>query len=235
MLLKRMRKALTRLWVVITDRHLTVTRFRDLLRIPDPKKLGWNDRNALPMRFCGYPDEDAKTWEDYDEYIKKHYPIRYFLGFTVANHISYKFYKYGRKFYELKCRFIPSMQFHVLRLKGVDPTLKHYTYGYLTPGYQMELAVWACLRNFVENGDHYDPEVMWSDEEVRKEPWYLPRKHAYDEATLLYKWITVDKKIEFDELNKLPHKERWIAEEEFSKKNREMLKRVIDIQDYLED
>lgn len=131
---------------------------RDLLRIPTPVDLGWSKHNALGMRELT-PYQEGKTWEDWQEHIKEHYPIRYFLAAVLPLWVKlWLIWPVGRARDWLLDHCIPSRRYHLFDLRGIDP-LSNYRHGYIDPCTVFWLAGWgSLLRWHKEDGQHLNPE-----------------------------------------------------------------------------
>lgn len=165
--------------------------FFGLLKLPSPKELGWSEHNALGCRDLT-PFQEGKTWEDWDEYVKGKYPVRYWLVEELPKYFWPVRRKVKDAWYWVKCHTLPSHRWHKLDLRGVDP-LSNYTHGYVDPCEVMKLAAWAALRSYVEKElDHerylYEGDAGYTDEELGEE-WYKEQKRCrYDEPMALYKY-----------------------------------------------
>lgn len=160
---------------------------RNFFHLPNPVELGWSKYNALGSREFT-PFQEGKTWEDWEEYVKDRYPIRFFLLKTLPRFFSPVKWKFEKMWYRLQCHILPSYKFHILDFRGVDP-LSNYTHGYMDPCTIINLAAWAALRIHVEKEKPADPSSWFSAEEMNEEP-YLGQKSIYDETMALYKWWT---------------------------------------------
>lgn len=160
-------------------------KLRKFFRLPGPKELGWSDHDALGSRHFT-PFQEGKTWEDWEEHVRKEYPVRFFLSETLPNFFRPVGWKAGRVWYWIKCHVLPSHRFHLLDFRGVDP-LHEYTHGYMDPCTVVWLAAWAALRSYVEKEEPTDPASWASPEELAEEP-LKDQKARYDEAIELHRW-----------------------------------------------
>src|SRR5579863_10256158 len=144
-----------------------------IFRLPTPSELGLckdTEHNALPMRFL--TSDAGPTWEDWQEIVKKNYPIRYFLAEELVPWIRQKYRKYVTDpIYWIKCHLLPKHRYHLLDLR--QPKSKHegrpYRYGWIDSDTQMLYALFNILNNFVkhEMPHWYCP----SEEEVASAPY----------------------------------------------------------------
>jgi hypothetical protein len=169
-----------------------------LFHLPSPKELGWSEHDGLAMRAF-QPFTQEKTWEDWEEHVKKHHPVKYFLLRGVGGYISTRAYRLKQSWYQFTCRILPSRRFHVLKLSNIDP-VESYSIGYLDPCDQMYLAVWACFIRYVEKCKPEDPATYLTAEELAAEPRI---KAEYDETMRLYKWFTVGQVLEYEAVEEL--------------------------------
>jgi len=117
---------------------------RHWLVLPSPIDLGWSESDALGLRQFD-PYHEGKTWEDWTDHVKQHYPVRYFLLEVVPRWFRSWVVWPSRRIYELILdHLLPSRRYHQLDLRGVDP-LSVYRHGYLDPCDVFWLAGWASL------------------------------------------------------------------------------------------
>lgn len=208
---------------------------RKFVGLPTTKDLGW--RSALPMREFMSEGDEGPTWEDYFDVLKDKYPIRYFIFHTLYNKLHYKLYALGMRWYHFKCRVLPSHQWHKLNLVGVDPEMWGYKGGYLEPGQQMELAMWACLKRFAQDMDNPDEVYAdMSEEDRAADTYYVSSKELYKEVATLYEWLMFDKKRLRTKIWEMKDvTARWEAEQRLEAKNMEMLVRLLAIKDKMWD
>lgn len=181
---------------------MSVRWFKRLFRIPGPKELGWSQSGALPSRYWSFSDEsEEKTWDDWEEWAQREYPIRYFLRYTLGDALKSWAYRVGHAWYRAKCAILPSHHYHLVDLRGVDP-LSDYTYGYRDPCSVMYLAAWAALRQYVEQEEPQDPASWASPEQLAEEP-LRTQKEKYDEAMALHRWWTVERRAEQEKEHEL--------------------------------
>jgi hypothetical protein len=138
--------------------------------------------------------EGERTWEDYDEFLSKKFPVRYFLFRTVPSFVRISVAQVKGAIYWLKCHTLPSHKFHILDLRKADPT-DQYNHGYIDPRDALEKACWLVLQNYISENPT-DPAMWWSAEEIASNPSLKESKRLYDEVNHLYYWWTVTR---FDE------------------------------------
>ena len=159
-------------------------------RLPTPKELGMSDSNALGLRVMT-PFQDGPTWEDWDEKVKKEYPLRWWMNKAssrVINFIEHKFSQVLDAWYWIKCHTLKSFEFHKIDLRGVDP-VNPYSFGYIDPDEAMLTACFAILRIYVEQCCPHDPEPPTESEEEQGVGDIIRKnKENYDEAMFLYDW-----------------------------------------------
>lgn len=218
------------------------------IALPTPKELGWTEYNGLGLRELT-PFQEGKTWEDWDEYCKKHHPVKFFIKERIPAKFSKLTFYVGNVITWVKCHTLKKHRWHLLDLRGVD-TLSEYTHGYLDPTGAMELAVWACLRRYIEEDKPENPDHLEYTEEEKAEQWYKDQKHGkYTEPRALYHyWMyeRVSDKEDCDRLysiykNSTSDREKYYkAGEEWRKacdaiesREQEMFMRVCKIREYL--
>lgn len=230
------------------------TWFRLLLtkwaRLPTPKELGWTKYNGLGLRELT-PYQEGKTWEDWDEYCQKLYPIRFFLSQTLPPKFDNLCFYLDKVSTWIKCHLLKKHRWHLLDLRGVDP-LSEYTHGYMDPTGTMELAVWACLRRYIEQDQPANPDHVDSGftDEDKNQKWYKDQKHnSYTEPHALYHyWMheRVSAREECDRLysiykNSTKDREKYKQAgeawrkcfDEIESREQEMFMRVCQIREYL--
>lgn len=219
--------------------------FRKLFRLPTPKELGWSDSNALESReFSDEPQ--GKTWEDWDEYVKEHYPVRYFLAETLADFIKYNIWwkvskPVGKFWYWLKCHTLPSYRFHFLDMRQPD-----WRYGWRDVPEKMLCAIFNLLGEYLNKEGVHDLTQWYSRDDINKDPGMKQQQDAIDEARMIYRWWTIGRGEEQKAIQDMLHKwhdakkgkdpqqsEYWgalkLMEEGFETKTDEMIARVMKI------
>jgi len=169
-------------------------KIRKLLEVPGPQALGMSDCDALGCRRLT-PFQEGPTWEDWDERVKREYPVRYFLSERVGKWLSLQASFAGHRFRRFKSRWI--YRDHLVDLRGVD-NLWPYEYDHLLPSAVMWLASWKALMLYIEQEKPKDPALRGFTDEDKAEPWYAEDKARYDEAQALYRYWTVERKAEHE-------------------------------------
>ncbi len=152
--------------------------------------------NSMGMRDFASPGQ--KTWEDYEDYLKLTYPVRFFLAYTVRDFVRYKLWlQITRPFkdvwYWLKCHTLPSYCFHMIDIRD-----KEYRYGYQDTDHRMMLAMMSLLTYYIEVEEPYCPELH----DVYEENWdegrgIMKRQRSnYLEAKEIYNWWHWERKAE---------------------------------------
>lgn len=228
---------------------------RKLFKLPGPKELGWSDSNALEMReFSDEPQ--GKTWEDWYEYCKEQYPVKYFLSETLIKFIKYKLWfpikiPVGSAWYWFISHTIPSRRYHMLDLRqfcGKNEISNHdcYRYGWSDVPEKMLYAIFNLLGEFLNKESVIDLTKWYSQEEISKDYGMKRQQDALDEARMIYRWWLVGRKQarkEIDDIrtewydarkNKDPKKEEYWdlarkLEEEFENTTDDMIARVMKI------
>lgn len=182
-----------------------------ILGLPSPKDLGWSNVNALPLRSIGANTTDEHTWEDWDELVRKDYPIRYFLCETLP----LKFHIHIKRpitdaLYYLKCHLLPGHRYHKLDLRQpVDKKqgISGYRYGWIDSDTQMLYALFNILNNFVKHEvpNWYCP----SEEDVQADPGLLRQRNNWLETKAIHYWWNVERARQQKEYDDLLH--RWSA------------------------
>jgi hypothetical protein len=168
---------------------------KKLFHLPSPQDLGWG--SALAMEDFN-DDPDVKTWEDYQSLMKKDYPVRAFIHYTILDGWRYKvWHRFISRpsihaIYWLKCHMMPSYRFHKLDLR--QPKYLHgkentdqYTHGWIDSDRQMIYAVFSILENFVQTEFthfHCPPEDNQDG---------VAQRAAYFEILALHDYWTVER------------------------------------------
>lgn len=155
-----------------------------LFHLPGPVELGWSEHDALGMREFT-PFQEGKTWEDWEEHVKRLHPVRFFFARTLPDSVAPIGWKLGRAWYWIKCHTLPSHRFHLLDLRKADP-VHPYTHGYRDPCSIVEAASWLALRMYLDE-EPVDP-ASWATPKELAEPHLARQKADYDEAVALWKW-----------------------------------------------
>ena len=183
--------------------------FFKIFAFPSPKDLGVSESNALPSRKIT-PDDNSFSWEDYDELIKKKYPIKYLFFVTIFDWIKYNiiypFLIPTEKFiYFLKCHLIRSKRYHLLDLRQPKNNfdIDTYCYGWIDPSDKMMFALFNILREYVQNCKNHDLRDIYSEEEIKKDPGMSEQQFIIDEARDIYNWWSIERKKDLKECENL--------------------------------
>lgn len=167
--------------------------------LPSPIKLGLSDSNALGSKHFGN-QPGQPTWEDWEEKVKKMYPVRYWLIEELWPWIRVKWRIHVTdRWYWLVSHVVPSRRYHMLDLR--QP--KGYRYGWLDSDSQMTYALFNILNNFVEHemGDWYCP----SEEEIEANPGLLRQRNHWLETKAIHHWWNVERLRQQEKHDKLLH------------------------------
>lgn len=136
--------------------------FKKHFLLPTPSELGWcsNKFNALPMK--DFSDNQEKTWEAYEALMKKDYPIRSFMHYTVKAALQQRclwpvIRALKGAVYWLKCHTLKSYKFHLLDLRqpkllsNGNENSDHYSYGWRASDSKIVLAMFSILDNYVNS------------------------------------------------------------------------------------
>lgn len=159
---------------------------RKKLSPPGPKELGLSERNALGLRKFT-PFQKGFMWEDWDEIVKRDYPVRYFITEVVFAYLSRLLYRCRRWCYKWESLLFKHE--YKIDLRDADP-LHGYEYGYVSPQEIIERACWKALMMHVETHLENPHTRGYSDEE-KQEQWFLDEVERYDEFQTLYTYWTV--------------------------------------------
>lgn len=159
-----------------------------VLPLPGPKELGKADCDALPSRMFGDQYPGIYTWEDWDEAMRRDYPIAQFLRERLPRPFRYYWRRITDAWYWIKCHTLPSYRFHMLDMRnpggGVD-----YTHGWMD---RSELMLWVCFKllvDFVEKEQGAtDLRECYTTEEIESSPELQAHIKMRDEIQALYQW-----------------------------------------------
>jgi len=220
---------------------------RKLLEVPGPQALGMSTSDALGSRKLT-PFQEGPTWEDWNERVKRDYPVRYFLSEVLGRWISLQASFMVNRLRRFTSRWIN--RDHLIDLRGVD-NLWPYEYDHLLPSAIMWLASWKALMLYIEQEKPKDPALKGYTDEAKAEPWYAEDKARYDEAQALYRYWTVERKAEHDADNRMHDaveragiardregyeilKNKWLEHyRETEKREAEMFQRLTALQPFL--
>lgn len=166
---------------------MLVLYLRRLFRLPSPADLGWSDDDALMLReFTPY--QDGKSWEDWHQFCRHNYPVKYFLVVTLPFLLKRWFVWPARRMVSAVLDYcLPSRRYHVLDLRGIDP-LSQYSHGYLDPCEVFWLAGWgSLLRWHREEAERHDLSQLSAEEQAA----YHAQLESYGELKQLVHYWTV--------------------------------------------
>ena len=229
--------------------------FRKIFKLPGPKELGWSDSDALEMReFSDEPK--GKTWEDWDEYVKAQYPIKYFFAKTLAKFIRYKLWfpikmPISNAWHWFVSHAVPSRRYHMLDLRQICDkneisNYDCYRYGWSDVPEKMLYAIFNLLGEYLNKESVVDLTKWYSQDEINKDPHMKRQQDQIEEARMIYRWWLIGRKQarkEIDDMrtswhnarkNKDPKKQEYWEqtqklEEQFENTTDDMIARVMKI------
>lgn len=167
---------------------------RKYFGLPSVIELGWNDCNALEM--AEFSDEPkGKTWEDYDAYMKKTYPTRFFFNKTLPKFLRYKiWFKLSipaeKIRYFLVSHLIPSRRYHMLDLRQEGG----YQYGWNDVPEKMLYAIFNLLGEYVTKEEPHDLTQWYTQEQIDADEGLTAQQNSILEARAIHHWWTVERK-----------------------------------------
>lgn len=168
-------------------------KFWKIFRLPSPKDLGWSKSNALGMNLFKNPNDNIHTWEDWEEKMRKEYPVRYFFAETLPFWFTTTIQRRIKDaIYFLKCHLLPSHRYHMLDLR--QPKQKgqyRYRWGWLDSDSKIVYALFNILNTFVK--DELPNMHCPSEEEVQANPYLLSQRNSYLEIKAIHYWWNVDR------------------------------------------
>lgn len=198
-----------------------------------------NKPHSLPIK--GFSNTGDYCWEDWREDAKKQYPIRYYLSETLplwfASKIvcSIKTLIYYIKSHTWK-------KFHYIDIRNYE-----YKWGYVDADYQILYACFTILTKFVERGKP-ERQISYIKEYLVKNETlhcsindYKNKLLAYEEILILYKWWNIERPALLQNINnalKIKDKnynEYRLLSEQLTKDERNAIKRLADVRNYLWD
>lgn len=211
---------------------------RKKIKPPGPKELGWSKINALECRSFS-PHTKNKTWEDWTEYVKEHYPIRYRLQ-EIFRWFGQRKYNLEMDWYKFKSRFFTKQ--HLLDLRQGYNGYDLYEYGYLDPSEGILYASFNTLKEFVEKEKPLRPEDYPDDEQNKNwkkaseeiydlyDYWMNRRAQADKASNNLYKKIKFSKNKE----ETISLRKEWMAAKDaFDKEEQDNLERLIKVRNFM--
>lgn len=171
------------------------TQLWKIFRLPSPKELGWtvDDHNALPMALFRQVGDDSHTWEDWDEKMRKEYPIRYFLAETVPFWFNTRIKRRLHDVWHyIASHVVPSRRYHMLDLRQPKQKGKYsYRFGWLDSDSKMVYALFNILNTFVK--DELPNMYCPSEEDVQANPHLLTQRMTYLEVKAIHYWWNVER------------------------------------------
>lgn len=164
-----------------------------IFQLPSPKELGWSDSNALPVALFKQANDDTPTWEDWDNKMRKEYPIRYFFAETLPFWFKTRIRRHVKDtIYFFKCHLLPSHRYHFLDLRQPKKKGKYsYRWGWLDSDSKMVYALFNILNTFVEEElpNMYCP----SEEDVNANPYMASQRNHYLEIKAIHYWWNIER------------------------------------------
>lgn len=181
---------------------------KKLLRLPSPIDLGWSKSNALPMREFT-PETKEKTWEDWNIYVKKHYPYRYFFAETLLKFVKYKLWfpiyaPISQFYYYLTSHLIPSRKYHWLDLRQLNEedsnSNDYYDWGWCSTDRRMVFAIINLFQQFVEKDfpSFYRPTLQ----EISNNKYLQRERDVYFEVKAIDYWWRIERKALNEQIEK---------------------------------
>ena len=166
-------------------------KMKNPFKLPTVVELGKSKCNALPSRDFS-PWETGYCWEDYDKEMKNKYPIRYVLNKTIPHYFAVYV---TMRLSDWKWRIIDLFRRpHMLDTRACNG---YYNGGYVDPCTMMTCANFAILKKYLD-AKPYDLRTEYTEEEIDEKGMRAQQDH-YDEAQVLWKYWSVDRKKMEDE------------------------------------
>lgn len=161
--------------------------------LPSPKELQWADSNALPIALFKKPNDNTPTWEDWDEKMRKEYPVRYFFAETIPYWFRVLLERRVKDaIYFLKCHLLPSYHYHKLDLRQPKKKGEYsYRWGWLDADSKMLYALFNILNTFVK--DELPNMYCPSEEDVQANPYLLDQRNNYLEIKAIHYWWNIER------------------------------------------
>jgi hypothetical protein len=223
--------------------------FWKIFRLPSPEQLGWGNGNSLPMKIFQSIGDSSPTWEDWEEKMRKEYPMRYFLAETLPGWYRSRIKRPLVDFhYWIVSHIIPGRRYHMLDLRQPEKINNidnpdAYRYGWMDCDSRMLFAIFNLLNDFVEGEmpHSYCP----SEEEVRRDPSLLSQRSTFLEIKAIHYWWNVERKRAARTISEawskahkikddmVAHRQIWVdvrkMEQEQEDKTNEMIARLMKI------
>lgn len=204
------------------------------LRLPTVIELGRSNINALPCHLFD-SGKDKYNWKSYEAEMRKDYPIKYFIYYTLNYWFSRNIIKPTKDFkYYIISHTI--RKYHLLDLRSKE---FEYSYGWRDADTQMLLALMKIMENFIIEQDTVN-HIVWLKEESAKDPdnkefgWNESIKFCEDLLDI-QKWWRVGRVENWKILDKkcsdksIDHVNYFDAEAKLIKEDDEMMKKLIDM------
>lgn len=164
-----------------------------IFRLPSPKELGWSSDNALPMSLFKNPNQNGHTWEDWEEKMRKEYPVRYFFAETLPFWFSINIKrKVKDAMYFVTSHVVPSRRYHMLDLRQPKKKGKYsYRWGWIDSDSKMLYALFNIFNAFVK--DELPNMYCPSEEEVQANPYMMTQRLHYLEIKAIHYWWNVER------------------------------------------
>lgn len=164
--------------------------FWKLFHLPSPKELGWSDTNSLPMKSFS---TERPTWEDWEEKVKKDYPIKYFFAKTLRKFFRYKILNPLRRIKTwFESHFIPSKRYHMLDLRQPESHDTYaYRYGWIDADSKILYAIFNILNEFVR--DEMPHFHCPSEEEIQNDPLLTQQRNIWFEVKSIHYWWNIER------------------------------------------
>jgi hypothetical protein len=204
-------------------------RFAKLMCLPTADDI-WHEGNYLGMRLLStIPGE--RTREDYREYLKANFPVRFFLAYTVIDAVRNAWWDFCRPIKEAHYWFvshvIPSRRYHMLDLRQPN-----YRYGWCDVDYRLGFAMFNLLNQFVD----HELEHKFCPPETDTDDWSVAHRKTHEEIRALHHWWNVERRElqkQIDDLSSDQREQRWKLEDMMDKKTTEMMIRLVKVREYL--
>jgi hypothetical protein len=181
---------------------------------------------SLPSREWGCRPGEY-TWDDWEEDMKRRYPVRYFLQETAALELHVRVVRPIKDAWYW-VRTHTYNRYHMLDMRS---PANGYAWGWQDCNRLIILASFNLLRNYVEQEKPFK-NINWESDEGHH--------HAAAEIRAIYDWWTSGRAKEHqavDDEYEDSRKERWSswgeAEQHLDERDDEMLIRLIKIREYL--
>jgi hypothetical protein len=178
--------------------------FNKLFKLPGPKDLGMSSsNNSMPWRLFN-DNQTEPDWDDYEEYLAKMYPVRYFLAATLPYFFVRIWWRLSRPFKDVKYWLVSHTirQYHWLDLRQPKSVPNAYRYGWCDTDHRIELAITNLFIEFVETELPHSYSFP-SEEEAAKDDGvncnYAGLKRQLEdhkEIMSIYNWLTKERQQE---------------------------------------